>query len=65
MIELSTDKFKKSIKRFLNYYNICWNRPNYMQKWKQELLNANSSNPFFSQSVRTISPTFYIQFEVE
>ena len=54
---------KKSIERFLNYYHICWHWPNYMQKWQQEHLNANSSNPFFSQSVRAISPNFYIQFE--
>ena len=66
MTQLSTDNcFKTIYQQFLNYYNICWLRLNYMQKWKQEHRNAHSSNPFFSQSVRAISPTFYIQFKVE
>ena len=48
MTKLEIDKFlKKFIERFPNNYHICRCRPNYLQKWQQEHLNARSSNPFF------------------
>ena len=52
---------KKFIERFPNYH-ISKHRPNYVQKWQQELLNAWSSNPFFSQSAQAIPTSFYKQF---
>ena len=48
MVDLEIIKFlEKFIERFPNYYQICRRRPNYIQKWQQKLLNAQSSNPFF------------------
>ena len=41
MINLGIVKFfKKSIKRFLNYCEICTSGPNCKQKWQQKQLNA-------------------------
>ena len=63
MTNLEIDKFlKKFIERFPNDYHICRCRPNYLQKWQQEHLNARSSNPFFSQSVMAIPIILYTQF---
>ena len=63
MTNLEIDKFlKKFIERFPNNYHICRCRPNYLQKWQQEHLNARSSNPFFSQSVVAIPIILYTQF---
>ena len=48
MTNLEIDKFlKKSIKRLSINYHICRCRPNYIQKWQQEHLNARSSIRFF------------------
>ena len=59
MTNLEIDNFlKKFIERFPNNYHICRCRPNYLQKWQQEHLNARSSNPFFSQSVVAIPINF-------
>ena len=59
MITLAIVKFKrKFIERFPDNYHISRRIPNYIEKWKQEHLNAHSPNPFFSQSAKEILINF-------
>ena len=63
MIHLDIVNFlKKSIEWFKNYYYIPWNGTKYTQKWKQEQLDEQKSNLFYSQSGKAIVTNFCIQF---